>query len=273
LRSVAFLFYRLSQSSFCAFDSTSLNRKNRLIRHKHWFQHDVFPELRVNSTLVIAQFRDPFYWVDGMQRKPHHAPMHYRLPSWKIFLNTPWTMPERTKLDRDYIKKQQKESNLSSLYPCQDNFQPHQVISCLLHPFANDEEYEDYMAQWRGNLSLPGFSGRSPLYELNNDGSGNPYESILAMRVDKIHHFLSLSDWSWIDEVLVTQYEKFIQEGTDGLLSYVEQKIPGLKRNCTAYQPQPDRIPKKLNKKFVEWINTNHDWDAEALIGYFKQEL
>ena len=93
------------------------------------------------------------------------------------------------------------------------------------------------------------------------------------MRADKIQNFLSLSDWSWIDEVLVTQYEKFIDEGTDGLLSYVEQKIPGLQRNCTAFPPQPDRIPKKLNKKFIEWINANHDWDAEALIGYFKQEL
>lgn len=87
LSSFSFCCTSLSPAIFYAFLPES-DRKNRLVRHKHWFQHDILPELREERTLVIAQFRDPFYWIEGMQRKPHHAPMHYKLPTWKVFLET-----------------------------------------------------------------------------------------------------------------------------------------------------------------------------------------
>jgi len=250
--------------------------KNRLIRHKHWFQHDIIPELRFNRTLVIAQFRDPFYWVDGMMRKPHHAPMHYKLP-WRVFLETPWTMPERPTLDRQYVKSVKKNSfnvfnDTAPIFPCQENFQPHQIISCLLKPFDSEEDFQEYMAYWRVNLSLPSFSGREPFYELKNDGSGQNYKNILEMRADKIHNFLSLSTWNWIADVHVVQYEQVLNDGTGGLLSYIEEKT-GLTRNCTAYQPQLDRASKYLDYELVEWINDHHDWEAESLIGYSKWEV
>lgn len=260
------------------FGGQNLVVKNRLIRHKHWFQHDIIPELRVNRTLVIAQFRDPFYWVDGMMRKPHHAPMHYKLP-WRVFLETPWTMPERPKLDRKYIKSVRKNSsNVSygndtqSILPCQEYFQPHQIMSCLLKPFYNEEDFQEYMAYWRVNLSLPSFSGREPFYELKNDGSGQNYKNILEMRADKIHNFLSLSNWSWIADVRVVQYEQVLNDGTDELLRYIED-MTGIERNCTAYKPQPDRASKYLDYELVEWINDHHDWEAESLIGYSKWDL
>jgi hypothetical protein len=92
------------------------------------------------------------------------------------------------------------------------------------------------------------------------------------MRADKIHNFLSLSTWNWIADVHVVQYEQVLNDGTGGLLSYIEEKT-GLTRNCTAYQPQLDRASKYLDYELVEWINDHHDWEAESLIGYSKWEV
>jgi len=187
----------------------------------------------------------------------------------------PWTMPERPKFDREHIEQQRSSSKNDTspfLYRCQDNFQPHQLISCLSRPFSSEEEYKSYMDYWRGDLPLPSFSGREPFYELQNDQSGKSYRNILAMRVAKIHNFLSLKDWDWIDDVHVIQYEKMISGGTDGLLSYIEEKT-GLTRNCSAFEAQLDRVPNHLDYDMVEWINNNHDWEAESLIGYSQWKL
>lgn len=50
--------------------------KDGVTRYKHFFQPPMDP-INVNrvyqNTLVIAVFRHPYYWVDGMMRKPHHG--------------------------------------------------------------------------------------------------------------------------------------------------------------------------------------------------------
>ena len=246
--------------------------KRRLVRYKHWFQHDVIPDVRVNGTLVIAQFRDPMLWVDGMRRKPRHAPMHCNL-DWKDFVKTPWTMPERPKFDVETIREIEQNHSLhdnDTLPPCQEYFEPHQIISCLLFPFTDEEDYRKYMKYWRGDRPIPKLNtGRQPFYELKNDGSGNHYKDILSMRADKIRNFLSIKEWDWIDDVHVVQYERMIHDGTEGLLGYVEERT-GLKANCSAFEAQPDRTPNPLDADFVDWINKNHDWKTEALIGYKK---
>ena len=246
---------------------------HRLVRHKHWFQHDVLPDLRRHRTLVIAQFRDPIYWVDAMRRKPHHAPMHYQR-DWQEFVQIPWSLPSRPPLDQQFL--QQIESNnratgtntTSYTPPCHEYFEPHQLISCVKYPFPSKEQYKAYFMGENVALKvLPSFSGDLPRYELNNDGSGKPYNNILEMRADKIRNFLSIKDWDWIEDVRVIQYERLLSEGTATLISYIEG-ITGLTANCTAVPPQKNRPPKPLDPAYVQWMNHHVDWNAEKLIGY-----
>ena len=56
---------------------------------KHWFQKE---NPLVPNAVVVAQFRNPFYWVEAMNRFPHHSPNHFDL-DWRSFLAKPWTMP------------------------------------------------------------------------------------------------------------------------------------------------------------------------------------
>ncbi len=69
----------------------TLNVQPRLVRWKHWFQHDLphtdgSPQ---ETTLVIAQFRNVYDWIEAMRKVPHHAPLHLR-KSWKSFVTKPW---------------------------------------------------------------------------------------------------------------------------------------------------------------------------------------
>jgi hypothetical protein len=69
----------------------TLNVQPRLVRWKHWFQHDLphtdgSPQ---EATLVIAQFRNVYEWIEAMRKVPHHAPLHLR-KRWKAFVTKPW---------------------------------------------------------------------------------------------------------------------------------------------------------------------------------------
>ena len=61
----------------------NLTVKPRLVRWKHWFQHDDGKEH--NTTLVVAQFRNPYDWIAAMQKVTHHSPLHIRL-HWNEFV-------------------------------------------------------------------------------------------------------------------------------------------------------------------------------------------
>eukprot|EP00586_Coscinodiscus_wailesii_P014063 CAMPEP_0172505320 /NCGR_PEP_ID=MMETSP1066-20121228/185476_1 /TAXON_ID=671091 /ORGANISM="Coscinodiscus wailesii, Strain CCMP2513" /LENGTH=208 /DNA_ID=CAMNT_0013281885 /DNA_START=65 /DNA_END=687 /DNA_ORIENTATION=- len=146
----------------------SLRVKRGLTRDKHWFQFDDGRER--NKTMVIAMFRNPFDWTSAMIAKPHHAPNHFHL-DWKKFVNKPWTMP-RVGSDLNIPKTEG--------LICQEKFRYNEVVSCIKHPLP-DEHYT-----WNTT-----YSERYPLYELKNDGSGQPYESIVDLRRDKILNFLA----------------------------------------------------------------------------------
>ena len=240
----------------------------RLVRHKHWFQHDVVPGVRVNRTLVIAQFRDPIYWVDAMRRKPHHAPMHHN-KKWSTFVKIPWTLPKRPAQDEQFVQDLANNRSLYETHPCHENFEPHQIIACLRYPFPSKKEYTEYFQDSR---LLPSFSGQLPRYELKDDGSGDHYNNILEMRADKIRNFLSIKDWDWIEEVYVVQYEKLVKQGTAALIAYIED-VTGLKAQCTPTPPQQDRPSSALNSDFVNWMNKHVDWEAEKMIGYDRWNL
>ncbi len=46
----------------------SIPVKRRLSRYKHWFQTEEIGHI-ANDTLVIAMFRNPFEWIEGMRKK------------------------------------------------------------------------------------------------------------------------------------------------------------------------------------------------------------
>jgi hypothetical protein len=223
--------------------------RHYLVRYKHWFQHDIPNGKERRGTIVVAMFRDPYYWVEAMRKVPHHAPLHYKLP-WEDFVTTPWTMP-RAPLD---IEVRQNGSDPTKI-ECQENFHYHQINSCLSRPFP-----EGYFRK------KPPMSGHKPQYELRIDGSGRPYGSILDMRSDKIKNHLSVAEWEWVQHLIHARYEDLLKNGTDQLIRYIEQ-LSGVKSNCTPYPPQ-DRRTRPLEDSYIYWMTNFVDWETEALIGY-----
>ncbi len=250
--------------------SSSVKVEHRLVRHKHWFQQDILPQVRIyNKTLVIALFRDPIDWVDAMRRRPHHAPSHYQ-KHWSDFVQIPWTLPTRPDLDVAYIERHQRNSKNRTKSFCHENFQPHQLLSCIKYPFPTKEEFKKYLKKNNMGKALPSFSGNLPRYELKENGQ--PYASILEMRRDKIRNFLSIKGWDWILDVHVEQYERLLREGTSSLIAYIES-ITGLSANCTPVPPQVRPSNKQsLDPDFIQWMNRHVDWNVERLIGYTAWE-
>ncbi len=127
-----------------------------LTRYKHWFQDpNVTLHPRNRETLVIAQFRNPYDWLEAMRDRPHHAPRHLDV-DWREFLTTPWTM-DRIGLDLNIT---------SNATLCQQHFRFNQINSCVKAPLPR-EAYE--------NIRM---SRHQPIYELKQDGSGEPFDSI-----------------------------------------------------------------------------------------------
>jgi hypothetical protein len=286
--------------------------RNRLTRHKHWFQDDTAALRQAVSrteneaesfakkgkTLVIAQFRDPIYWVDAMRRKPHHSPMHYGFSKsqWKDFVETPWTLsarPERDQAHVDHFTRNYNATHAIFHPPCHEGFLPHQMMTCLRSPWAviNQEEadengdlhgeinntaFEEYFEKHQPlRKKAPKFSGYQPRYE-HHPITGEPYKTLLELRRDKIYNFVQhVATWDWTsDEVRVERYENLVANGTTSLIKYVEQQT-GLTAKCDPYPPQPNRtVHNPFNSDsdevaFLEFMHEHLDWEAEALIGYY----
>lgn len=225
----------------------------RLVRWKHWFQED---DGKIhNPVLVIAQFRNVYEWTEAMRNVPHHAPEHSYL-DWKEFVTKTWGM-KRPKRD---LALENKEGRI-----CYEKFRYDQLISCV-EGSRDDDEVKDAVA--KGNKKILAFSGHKPIYELRQDGSGEPFANILEMRAAKIRNFLETKEYNWVVDSIPVQYEQLLSEGTDFLLKVIEEKT-GLKRECEAIPPQT-RKKRKLKKELIEYLTKNVDWDAEKLVGYSK---
>jgi len=245
--------------------SSSVKVEHRLVRHKHWFQHDILPDIRIlNRTLVIALFRNPIDWVDAMRRRPHHAPMHYQ-KHWAEFVQIPWTLPKRPDLDVAFIEHEKRKNKNSTKAFCHENFQPQQLMSCIKYPFPKKQDFKKYLKNNNMGNVMPSFSGNLPRYEFKENGQ--PYASILEMRAAKIKNFLSIKDWDWIMDVHVEQYERLLQKGTSHLIDYITS-ITGVSANCTPIPPQIRPKKQSLDPVYIEWMNHHVDWKTEQLIGY-----
>lgn len=222
--------------------------KKRLTRYKHWFQYDAKENIP-NSTLVIAQFRNPYEWIEAMRKIPHHATEHIDL-EWKEFVTKPWTM-ERVGLDL--------EMKNTTGRVCQENFHYHEVISCNAEPFP-----EGYFKEKQKYLSR-----HQPCYEMRNDGSGQPYSSILEMRSDKIRNFMEVKRFEGVHALWTVQYEYFLKRGTEALIRKIEKET-GVEAKCSMYPPQ-NRPVRKIEKSLIRYLDAHLDWDTEKLVGYSKK--
>jgi hypothetical protein len=199
--------------------------------------------------LVLAQFRNPYDWLEAMRNVPHHSPEHLKL-KWEEFINKPWTM-ERVGLDL--------LNDTDTM--CQEEFEYNQIISCNVEPIPKSFFNESKIR----------YSEHQPFYELRQDGSGKPFKNIMEMRAAKIRNFLSVRDYVGIADVWSIQYEYLLSKGTDHLLTKIEEWT-GVKRQCPA-SPAQNRRKRPLSRTFAKYVNKNLDWSAEGLIGYTQEDI
>ena len=219
---------------------------NRYSRWKHWFQYEDEQKISPGSALVVAMFRDPYDWIDSMRKKPYHSPNHFNL-DWKEFLTRPWTM-ERGPADKGLLKSNSKYNTT-----CMHRFPFDEVIPC--------SRLDRNMYNGTMNGKTVGVT-----YELNHDGSGQAYDSILELRSDKIKNFLGLKDFDGVGSFIPVQFEYMVTRGTSELINEVEN-LTGIRAHCKGTQPQLLRS-KTFDPLFVEWMNEHLDWETERLIGY-----
>jgi len=221
---------------------------NRLTRHKHYFQLD--DGKKHNQTLVIAEFRDPYQYILAMVDKPRRTTDHRQM-DWKTFVETPWTT-ERAASDLKYAN--------STGRVCQEKFTYNEVIPCERNPEENE-----YLTQKRAGKELV---QSIPIYELKRDGSGEPYDSIVDLRADKIrNHVLEVKEFPFVNDVVVVRYEDLLKFGTGPLHKEIFASA-GIEPHCDPTPPQPNRAPRPVGDDFKQWMDEHVDWEAEALIGY-----
>jgi hypothetical protein len=229
--------------------------RSGLSRWKHWFQFDgdyssyqSVGGKAERKTVVVAQFRHAYHWVEAMRVKPHHAPAHFDL-TWQEFVKRPWTMPAgEGKLGNVTLTGTETETHM-----CQHNFHPHEVVPCRMMEMGVVES---------GGIDVPVFA----VYEMRSDGSGMPYDSILDLRADKIKNFLSIADFDGIQDLFPVQYEQLVRNGTATLIHNLEEAL-GVQAHCSPTNPEtfPSRA---LPPEYVKWMKEHVDWETEALIGY-----
>lgn len=222
--------------------------ERHLTRYKHWFQDSSAMQHRQrHDTLVVAQFRDPYDWLEAMRDHPHHSPEHLYL-DWPDFLSKPWTMK---RIGRDL-----EISN--STARCQQDFSYNEIVSCSREPLPIDSYESIHMSR------------HQPFYELKQDGSGEPFENIMEMRAAKIRNFLDTKEYPKVVDAWPVQYEYLLARGTKRMLDKIS-KVTGVPYKCDPY-PTQHRKQRTLSKQFVEYVNEHMDWTAEELIGYHRRE-
>ena len=234
----------------------SLDFKAKLVRYKHWFQDkELSNRKKRKPTIVVAQFRNIYDWISAMKEGPHHAPLHLRL-DWKEFVSKPWTMP-RPNRDLEILDKKG--------VICQDDFQYNRIISCIR---GRKVSLPDPRFKIK---SMTNYSGHNPQYELMQNGTGQPYPSIINLRSDKIRNFMGITEWEWVKAFIPVQYESLITFGTKGLIDQI-QNLTKVTPNCDPSHPRAWKS--KTNDKRLElWLNENADWEAESMIGYSKRKF
>lgn len=230
--------------------NSSIPVRRELVRYKHWFQDPNYNQSKVlDDTLVITIWRNVYEWIEAMRKTPHHASNHLFL-DWKPFVTRKWTTE---RVGGDLLL-----ANTSGRI-CQEAFHYNEIVSCLKHPLPH--EY------WEGRNHS--YSERQPFYELRQDGSGEPFDSIVDLRAAKIRNFLLTAEYDRVSALWILRYEDLIKEGTARLIEKLEM-VTGQTATCEPFEAQGDKHRRQLDLKMIQWLMKRVDWDAEALIGYHK---
>jgi len=239
---------------------------NKFHRWKHWFQEDSdeyfgrhFPDQQ--RFVVVAQFRHPYSWTAAMQSHPHHATEHMGL-NWSDFVTRPWTTPH-IGIDKQFegwTADTTAEERVGA-GECVDSFLPHQIIPCV-------GDRRRIMGVTNPSAAT-GTYMEEAYYELRQDGSGLPYNSILELRRDKIHNHLSVANFSRVQDFIPVRYENLQLFGTASLIRQVEQALD-VKATC---EPLPGNASWRDTRiaepeAFRVYLESHIDWETEAKIGY-----
>ena len=111
-----------------------------------------------------------------------------------------------------------------------------------------------------------------PIYELQRDQSGRPFDDILKLRSDKIlNFFLEVPLLMQLGGFVAVRYEDLVQQGTRPFLERVA-KLVGMETLPSTCKPQPPR-PERLGRRAVppnvkHWIEERLVLETEQLLGY-----
>ena len=195
---------------------------------------------------------------------------------WKTFVTRPWTM---TRPIRDF------DFSNSTGNICQYNFGFNEVIPCTMDPEVvkkrlrngalsaiaiSKQTKNSFLDIHSTNVKKAGAGMRTPCYELKRDGSGDPYDSILDMRSDKILNHFAVKDYKWVVDFVPVTYESVVEDGPWPLLKRVED-IVGIKAQCSNL-PLPKSLAREtIPDEMIQFISENINWKTEELLGYKKR--
>ena len=226
---------------------------NNLFRWKHWFQDETLPD-KHNGTrfVVVAQFRNPYSWVESMRALPYHAPEHFHL-TFSDFISRAWTM-KRTGPDEQYDMEGLQQSRMKEVWCNSALFHPFDVVPCL----ANRTVFSS-----KGILT-------KALYEMKVDGSGQPYQSILDLRRDKIKNFLDVKHFRRVNAFYPVLYEDLKKLGSGNLVKALEFEL-GIPARCHFIAGNSGFRDKEIPESFKQSIDKQLDWTQEKRIGYYPR--
>jgi len=247
-----------------------INVTNTYVRGQYWFQDEGLSRIPENSGVVVAMFRDPYDWVEAMRVEPHHAHDHFAWPEgnirnhredgrslgWRDFVSKPWT-GQRGPGDRKVTHSPGGRENVT----CWEHYKFDEIVPC------SEED-------------SPGVNGLGTYhYELQHDGSGRAYSSIIDLRRDKIKNLLSLKDFAGTKAFFPYRYEDLKFNGTANLLRDIEEST-GRQAKCEStlgnerrrLEQRPITKYRELPDEYIKWMSRYVDWDVENQIGYYKIE-
>lgn len=251
---------------------TAIRCHRDFLRSKHFFQPPVLGDY--GRSLVIAIVRDPLEWFAAMREKPYHMPYHTKgfdmsqkqqpaIPlDWETFLQraAPWTMPGLSSHDQQYLLDLQSgKLSQTDFRHCVQGFSFDEVTPCI---FDNSTVPR---SKWRGHM---------PVYELQRDRSGQPFDDLLKLRSDKIRNFvlevpllMNLGGYSAV------RYEDLLQHGTRTFLEQIAKMMgmPSLPPACRPQEPHPERIGHRsasIPPNVRQWVEDRLVLETEQLLGY-----
>ena len=267
-----------------------------LVRWKHWFQDDIDDNVRLD-TFVVHSVVNPYDWLELMRTVPRDMPNHMYMYSdqppsralsdraglidWKTFVSRPWSMA-RPISDIDALQRNGTQDRY-----CQSSFRYLEVIPCLLSDRQMQREKQKLIKRysllkigairpfpniWTTLQFEPPHTKTgavSPLYEMDRNNIGVPYNSIIDMRRDKLLNHMSVQSWEWVKGYALAPIEKMGDpEFVQAFLSEISSVV-GIEATCTnlpkpTFSSKLDSVP----AEFIEWVTNNTDWTTEALVGY-----